>query len=171
MSCALPTFDGMKTCILSIAFGLTLLATGCTKEKEVAPSNTTTTPSLNNGAVTFRLDMVATTVNASASLTTSEMVVNGSATTTSGSTTNVKGLRITVPNPSTAGTIRNGSIQYTFNGASWTSSAGTTIINITEINSATRRVSGTFSGQLTPTAGGATGNKTLTDGRFSNVAY
>ena len=77
-------------------------------------------------------------------------------------------------NPTTSGTISNGTISYANAGAVWSSSAvdGSSTIELSEFNTATRKASGTFTATLQPFPGtSATGSKTLTDGTFTNVSF
>ncbi|MBC7447462.1 MAG: hypothetical protein H7330_05330 [Hymenobacteraceae bacterium] len=144
-----------------------LLLTSCQKERadSVAPSAAAANPNptVVANAMSYRLSGLAVTATATGTYLSNSFSVVGMA--------SPQSLVLQVTNPTTSGTITNGSIIYSKSGASWTSSpasGGSSRIEISTFNLVTRKASGTFTATLKPTAGG--GDKVVTDGTFTDVS-
>ncbi|MBC7447461.1 MAG: hypothetical protein H7330_05325 [Hymenobacteraceae bacterium] len=149
---------------LVFALSAALLTTAC-KEKKIEPAPV---PVISN-AMTYRLSgQAVTATSVTASNSSNILSVTG--------ITSPQSLTILLPNPTTSGTISNGTISYSLSGAAWSASPGlagsTSTIELTELNTVARKASGTFSATLQATPGTpATGTKTVADGSFTNVSF
>ncbi len=150
------------TSLAALAVGL-LLTTAC-KDKKVEPAPV---PVVEN-AMTYRLSGFAIKATAvQASYTSNQLSVTG--------ITTPQSLSLELPNATTSGSVANGVLTYSTTGAVWSSSpavGGSSIVELSELNLATRKASGTFTATLQPLPGTtATGSKTITDGTFISVSF
>ncbi len=143
------------------ALSLALLTSACKSDDVVLPP----APVVTNSVI-YRLSGTAiTATSVTATYTNNILTVTGGTTPHS--------LTIQLTNPTTSGTITNGTIIYAIGSDRWSSavSGGSSSVELTVLNTVTQKVSGTFTATLQPDGGGATGTQTITNGSFTDVSY
>jgi hypothetical protein len=166
-------FVAMNTLLnkaLLITLGATLLLnTSCKKDDD---DNSSATPAVSN-EVTYKVNGTATKASTVTATTNSNILVMNAQTASPAQT-----LAIQFGTVTAAGAVSNATVTYnTTTTAVWSSfdfsGTGTCAVTLTEYNTTTRKMSGTFTATLVPLPFGstATGNKAVTEGKFTNVSF
>ncbi len=148
---------------LAVVLGLSLLTAACKKDKK----EDTPAPVVTNG-MSYKLDgATITPTTVAATYSSNTLTITGN------SANPTKTLQISVPGVTAAGTFNDtGTILYTEGTQTSVYADTVNVVTITELNTTTKKVSGTFTATVVPFIGNpATTGKVITAGTFTSVGY